>query len=84
MLKSNENNLGDFQNENGNWYTYRKTNNPWALSNNLEFEIDVLDGTRSAIIKKTVAYICVDEDENGNPVLEKWQLKKNVVYSQNA
>jgi len=30
---------------------------------------------RYATVKKTVAYIAVDEDENG-PVIEKWYLKK--------
>ena len=37
-------------------------------------------GYRYGIVKKTVAYIAVDEDEFGLPVLEKWQLKKNVEY----
>ena len=37
-------------------------------------------GYRYANVKKTVAYICVDEDEYGNPVVEKWNLKKNVAY----
>jgi hypothetical protein len=36
-------------------------------------------GYRYANVKKTVAYIIVDEDENG-PVLERWFLKKNVSY----
>jgi len=31
-----------------------------------------------------VAYIAVDEDEFGLPVLEKWQLKKNTEYVQTA
>ena len=38
-------------------------------------------GFRYAIVKKTVAYIVTDEDENG-PVVEKWYLKKNVAYAQ--
>jgi hypothetical protein len=32
-------------------------------------------------VKKTVAYVAVDEDEFGLPVLEKWQLKKNKSYA---
>ena len=31
--------------------------------------------TRYANVKKTVAYIVVDEDAFGNPVTEKWQIK---------
>ena len=36
-------------------------------------------GWRYANVKKTVAYIIVDEDEGG-PVLERWFLKKNTEY----
>jgi len=36
-------------------------------------------GFRYANVKKTVAYIAVDEDENG-PVLEKWYIKNNRLY----
>jgi len=39
------------------------------------------DGYRYANVKKTVAYIVVDEDENGMPVTEKWYLKKNTKYA---
>jgi hypothetical protein len=41
-----------------------------------------MTGYRYAIVKKTVAYIAVDEDEFGLPVLEKWQLKSNREYVQ--
>lgn len=36
-------------------------------------------GYRRGLVLKTCAYIVVDEDENG-PVIEKWQLKENVLY----
>jgi len=36
-------------------------------------------GWRYANVKKTVAYIIVDEDEGG-PVLERWFLKSNQQY----
>ena len=32
------------------------------------------DQVRYAKVLKTVAYIAVDEDEYGNPVLEKWAI----------
>jgi hypothetical protein len=38
-------------------------------------------GYRYATVRKTVAYVVVDEDEYGLPVVEKWQLKKNRVYA---
>tara|TARA_B110000503_G_scaffold5725_1_gene7905 strand:+ start:250 stop:528 length:279 start_codon:yes stop_codon:yes gene_type:complete len=37
-------------------------------------------GYRYATVKKTVAYIVTDEDEYGNPVIEKWNIKQNVAY----
>ena len=36
-------------------------------------------GWRFAKVKKTVAYVIVDEDEGG-PILERWFLKKNTEY----
>ena len=37
------------------------------------------DETRVAKVMKTVAYVIVDEDENG-PVVEKWQTKGHHLY----
>jgi len=42
-------------------------------------KILVQDGSRVARILKTVAYVCVDEDEFGLPVIEKWHIKKHRV-----
>jgi len=36
-------------------------------------------GYRYANVKKTVAYIITDEDDDG-PVLERWYLKSNKEY----
>lgn len=36
--------------------------------------------TRMAVIKKTVAYVVLDEVEGGNFYIEKWQIKKKVIY----
>jgi hypothetical protein len=73
---------GQFQEmEHRNHFEYRPTTNPWALAHGLEFEIAVGPDyhtlqTRFAKILKTVAYIAVDEDAEGKPVLEKWDIKK--------
>lgn len=37
-------------------------------------------GYRRALVKKTIAYIVVDEDDYGQPIIEKWYLKKNNEY----
>jgi hypothetical protein len=39
-----------------------------------------MSGWRFAKVKKTVAYVIVDEDEGG-PILERWFLKKNTEYA---
>jgi len=36
-----------------------------------------LDGYRYARVLKTVAYIVVDEDEYGLPVVQKWKIKQH-------
>jgi hypothetical protein len=33
-----------------------------------------------ALVKKTVAYIVVDEDDTGRAVIEKWRIKGHRVY----
>jgi len=37
-------------------------------------------GYRYGLVKKTVAYVVVDENDYGEPVVEKWSLKKNTPY----
>ena len=34
------------------------------------------DETRRARVLKTVAYVVVDEDDSGMPVVEKWDIKQ--------
>ena len=38
-------------------------------------------GYRYAIVKKTVAYIVVDENDYGEAVVEKWNIKSNREYN---
>jgi len=35
---------------------------------------------RYARVLKTVAYIVTDEDENGDPVVEKWAINRHQLY----
>jgi hypothetical protein len=44
----------------------------WVNSRNPE--------TRYALVKKTVAYIVVDQDADGNDQVEKWALKQHREY----
>ena len=41
-------------------------------------------GYRYALVKKTVAYIVVDEDDYGLPVVEKWNIKQHRVFNKIA
>jgi len=41
----------------------------------------VIKGTDMPSSKKTVAYVVIDEDDCGEPVIEKWHLKKNTQYA---
>ena len=68
----------------GNYFEYSHNDDPFNWCEDFPHKIQVGDvigqGYRYGIVKKTVAYIAVDEDEFGLPVLEKWQLKKNIEY----
>jgi hypothetical protein len=72
---------GQFQErEYKKYFEFRPTQNKWALEHGLNFEIAVGPGRepeiRFAKILKTVAYVAVDEDAEGKPVLQKWDIKK--------
>lgn len=81
MLKYNPENLGEFQEYDRKcWFTYRTTLDPWALSHGLTHEVDVLDGVRFAIIKKTCARMCLSEGDSGKPILESWKFKRHNIF----
>lgn len=62
------------------YFSFRPASNPWALENELIHEIDVLDGVRFGIVRKGVAYIAIDENEYGKPVLQRWSITKRRVF----
>ena len=49
----------------------------WDKEHGFNYRVFVgpLCETRPANILKTVAYVCVDEDANGDPVVEKWRIR---------
>lgn len=71
--------LGEFKHaETGAVFDYIKTDNSWpGLGNLFPHLIFTCDGVRHANVKKTVAYIVVDEDAYGNAVSEKWDIRHN-------
>ena len=71
--------------EHGNYFEYSH-NEDHANGFNEDFKHKVwvggegiggCKGWRYATVMKTRAYVAVDEDEFGLPVIEKWYLKKN-------
>ena len=80
MLSFKNNIVGEFKNQLNNWYTFSESNNLWGINQGLPHEIDVLDGTRCAHVKKTVAHVAVDEDEKGKAVIEIWSIKKHNLW----
>ena len=81
--------VGAFQEKDtGNWFEWSINND--VLNNiNEDFPHKVWtggagvcgdQGYRYAHVMKTRVVVCVDEDEFGLPVLEKWYLKKNTEY----
>ena len=75
--------VGEFkEKEFGHYFEYRLSDGTasgqgtWGIDNGFIHEIAVCDGSiRFANVKKTVAYVVVDEDKNGKPVVEKWNIK---------
>lgn len=69
----------------GNYFEYSLNDDPMSFCEDFPHKIWVGDQIgspyRYGLVKKTVVYICTDEDEFGLPVVEKWHLKKNVNYA---
>lgn len=76
--------LGSFQEkEVGNHFSYAENpeKDSGGFGSGFDHIVFVNDsfghGYRYANVKKTVAYVSVDEDEYGQPVVEKWNIKQN-------
>lgn len=81
MLSMHQENTGEFREKQfRKWFTYRPTDDTWANKHGLTHEIDVADGTRFAVVKKTVAIVAIDEADDGTPITEKWSLAQNRAY----
>jgi len=75
--------LGNFiEKSRGNFFEFTK-NTGW-LADKYPHEVFVgplFHGeSRKAKVLKTVAWIVVDEDEFGEPIVEKWHIKKKFLY----
>ena len=80
MFQDHSKSVGEFkEKEFGKYFEYRMAEpESWGATFGFPFQVAVgpLGETRYAKIFKTVAYIVVDQDDNGAPVIEKWQIKR--------
>ena len=71
--------VGQFQEKEFKQHFEYTTAEPDSWGDTFGFPYSVAVGplgeTRFAKVLKTVAYVVVDEDQNGDPVIEKWQIK---------
>ena len=73
--------IGAFQErEVGNWFEFSYNDDTGAFCEDFPHKIWVCDGYRYGNVKKTVVVICIDEDEYGLPVTQKWNIKKYREY----
>jgi hypothetical protein len=83
--------IGAFQEKDvGNWFEFSMNDEQDSYSKAIKLNYphkvwvgggQINDsGWRYANVKKTVAYVLVDEDEGG-PILERWFLKKHKEYA---
>lgn len=81
--------IGRFvEKDTGNYFEYSLNDEPMNFGEDFPHKVWVggggvagMTGWRYAHVKKTVAYIVVDEGDLGQPVVEKWDIKMNVEYA---
>ena len=78
-----QNPVGAFQEKDtGNWFEFSHNDDPYnGFNEDFPHKIWVGDGYRYGNVMKTRVVICVDEDEYGLPVTEKWYTKKHREYA---
>lgn len=76
-----KNPIGVFvEKEAGNHFEYSLNDDQIPFGEEFPHKVWVHDGYRYADVKKTVARIVVDENEYGQPVIEKWYIKGHRQY----
>ena len=78
-----QNPVGAFQEKDtGNWFEFSHNDDPYnGFNEDFPHKIWVGDGYRYGNVMKTRVVICVDEDEYGLPVTQKWYTKKHREYA---
>ncbi len=84
-----KNPIGAFQErEVGNWFEFSANDDTGAFCEDFPHKVWTGGegicgdrGYRYAHVKKTRGVICIDEDEYGLPVTQKWEIKKHKEYA---
>jgi hypothetical protein len=78
-----KNPIGAFvEKDTGNTFEFSHNDDPYnGFNEDFPHKIWVGDGYRYGNVMKTRVVICVDEDEFGLPVTEKWYTKKHREYA---
>lgn len=87
--KHAEKQIGCFvEKDHGNYFEYSRNDDDFDWIDSEEFPHKIWvgglsndAGYRYGRVLKTRAYIVVDEDEYGKPVVEKWHFKENREYA---
>ena len=91
ILNPPENIIGGFVEKSaGNYFEYQSNPEKGMFCSGYPHKVWVtspikgLDsGWRYARILKTVAYVVIDEDQYGQPVIEKWHIKNHRIWGTN-
>ena len=72
----------------GNYFEYSLNDDTGSFCEGFEHKIWVggggvcgMQGYRYGTVKKTVLEICIDEDEYGRPVTQKWKIRNRKEYA---
>jgi len=75
--------MGEFKLSTGAWFNYsaRPADDRNGVWPEFPHRVFTCDGDRAALVKKTVAYVVIDETADGAPVVEKWALVSPRAYT---
>jgi hypothetical protein len=61
-------------------YAARPPEDRGGLWPSFPHNVFTLDGNRAALVRKTVAYVVIDESADGSPIVETWRLRAHRRY----
>ena len=65
-------------------FSANNDNDPWSAAFPHKIWLNHDETFRYGTVKKTVAYVVIDEDDFGKPVIEKWKIKDHRTYDRST